>query len=94
MSQQIFVPFSITKVRDIVLEDGDLIIVPRDAGTVYVFGQVANPGYIKYVPGRTYKEYIALAGGETNESTGDIRILKAGSYEWKFPHETAVESGD
>lgn len=79
---------------DIVLEDGDLIIVPRDAGTVYVFGQVANPGYIKYVPGRTYKEYIALAGGETNESTGDIRILKAGSYEWKFPHETAVESGD
>ncbi len=80
--------------EDPVLEDGDLIIVPRDAGTVYVFGQVAHPGHIKYVAGRTYKDYIALAGGETNESTGDVRILKAGSYEWKFPRETTIESGD
>jgi protein involved in polysaccharide export with SLBB domain len=78
----------------VVLEDGDLIIVPRDAGTVYVFGQVANPGYVKFTAGQSYKTYIALSGGETNESTGDVRILKAGSYDWKFAHETTVESGD
>ncbi|MCS7013173.1 MAG: SLBB domain-containing protein [Chloroherpetonaceae bacterium] len=82
------------KSSDVVLEDGDLIIVPRDAGTVYVFGQVANPGYVKYDAHRSYKDYIALAGGETSESTGDVRILKAGSFEWKYPNETVVESGD
>jgi len=86
--------FSSGNGADVVLEDGDLIIVPRDAGTVYVFGQVANPGYVKFIAGQSHKTYIALAGGETNESTGDVRVLKAGSFEWKYASETAVESGD
>lgn len=86
--------FAAGSAADLVLEDGDIISIPRDEGTIYILGQVGSPGYIRYVAGQDHRYYLAQAGGETGESTGDVKILKAGSYQWKRPGETAVESGD
>lgn len=80
---------------DITLKDGDIIIIPRRRNTVYVFGQVPNPGYIDYRPGWGVQEYIARAGGTTDAArTRGIRVIKAGTKEWVKPRQTTIEPGD
>jgi protein involved in polysaccharide export with SLBB domain len=79
---------------DVVLKDGDVILVPKDEQLVYVFGQVQRPGFVKYVKGWKVRDYLNAVGGETSESTGDIKVLKANGDEWKTPSDTEVESGD
>lgn len=80
--------------QDVLLKDGDIILIPRDEQTVYVFGQVQRPGFVKYVKGWSARDYLNAVGGETSESTGDVKILKASGDEWKKPDETEIESGD
>jgi polysaccharide export outer membrane protein len=58
--------------RDIVLQDGDLINVPK-AQTFIVTGQVRNSGALIWDPGMTVQQAIALAGGLT-ERGSDRRI--------------------
>lgn len=77
------------------LRDGDVIVVPKNPKQVYVFGQVKKAGYIEFVPNRTMKEYIALAGGMTeNADEGRERIIKGRNGVWLNDKETIVESGD
>ena len=80
--------------KDLILKDGDLILIPKDEQTVYVFGQVQRPGYVKYVKGWKVDDYLKVVGGQTTESTGDVKVLKANGDEWKTPSETEIESGD
>ncbi len=80
--------------KDVLLQDGDVILIPRDEQTVYVFGQVERPGFVKYVKGWNVRDYLNAVGGETSESTGDIKVLKANGDEWKTPSDTEIESGD
>ena len=58
--------------RDIVLQDGDLINVPK-AQTFIVTGYVRNSGSLVWEPGVTVQQAIALAGG-LNERGSDRRI--------------------
>ncbi|MFN3560504.1 MAG: SLBB domain-containing protein [Chloroherpetonaceae bacterium] len=80
--------------KDLLLKDGDVILIPKDEQTVYVFGQVQRPGYVKYVKGWKVGDYLNAVGGQTTESTGDVKVLKANGDEWKTPSETEIESGD
>jgi polysaccharide biosynthesis/export protein len=70
--------------RDIQLQDGDIINVPK-AQTLYVTGAVRNQGAIIYEPGMTVQQAIALAGGLTDRGSdrrikGD-RIMASGRVE-------------
>jgi polysaccharide export outer membrane protein len=58
--------------RDIQLQDGDLINIPK-AQTFYMVGQIRNPGSFVWEPGMTVQQAIALAGG-LNERGSDRRI--------------------
>lgn len=60
--------------RDIQLQDGDIINVPK-AQTLYVYGAVRNQGAIIYEPGMTVQQAIAVAGGLTDR--GSDRRIKA-----------------
>lgn len=51
----------------ILLEAGDMIIIPAILQTVTVSGAVTRPGAYPYVPGKTYEYYIAVAGGFINQ---------------------------
>ena len=83
------------KSKDVILQDGDRIIVPIRKKTVYVFGQVIQPGHVPFAKDEGYKYYIKRAGGMTGDAiSGDIRIIKAGSRQWLVPTETEVEEGD
>jgi len=80
------------------LRDGDTIFVPR-AESVYVFGQVHNPGAYTLQPRTTtVLQALSLAGGVTDRgSTGRIRIARvvAGKKtELRVTLEEAVLPGD
>ena len=60
--------------RDIQLQDGDIINVPK-AQTLYMSGAVRNQGAIIYEPGMTVQQAIAVAGGLTDR--GSDRRIKA-----------------
>jgi polysaccharide export outer membrane protein len=66
------------------LKDGDTIFVPR-AESVYVFGQVKNPGaYVLQQKSTSVLQALSLAGGVTDHgSTGRIRIVRVVNGEKK-----------
>ncbi|MDD8018879.1 MAG: SLBB domain-containing protein, partial [Bacteroidota bacterium] len=81
--------------KDILLRDGDLIRITKKKNTVYVFGQVLNPGHVFFVPNKNYRYYIEQAGGLTEYAIkGDIKIIKAKSRQWLDPSDTNIEEGD
>ena len=81
-----------------VLRDGDTIFVPR-AESVYVFGQVKNPGaYSLQQKNTTVLQALSLAGGVTDRgSTGRIkiaRIVNGNKQELKVKLADIVQAGD
>lgn len=50
-------------IHDLIVEDGDVIRVPRLLQTVKVSGSVLNPNNIVYLPGKGFKSYVKGAGG-------------------------------
>jgi protein involved in polysaccharide export with SLBB domain len=53
---------------DVLLQDGDIISIPKKPNSVLVTGEVNNPGLYKFTPGLSVKDYIDFAGGETDSS--------------------------
>ena len=81
--------------QDIILQAEDEIVIPRRYQTIYVFGQVAEPGHIQYVSGRDPKYYVSKAGGFTDRAnTGHLTIIKAKTKQWLSPDDTKLEEGD
>ena len=62
--------------KNVLLRDGDTIFVPR-AESVYVFGQVKNPGAYPIQRNTTVLQALSLAGGITERgATGRIKIVR------------------
>jgi protein involved in polysaccharide export with SLBB domain len=81
--------------QDAVLRNGDRIVIPAATHTVYVFGQVRSPGYVPFTAGADVDEYVARAGGFTDEAkSGNVKVIKASTRAWLDPSETTVEDGD
>lgn len=53
---------------DVVLREGDRIIVPEYNGTVKISGNVMFPNAVAYTPGKGYRYYINQAGGFGNHA--------------------------
>ncbi len=80
--------------ENIHLYSGDELVVPKDENTVFMMGQVNDPGYYSY-DSQSVDSFISEAGGyalAAEESR--VFIIKAGSRSWYTPEETDVESGD
>lgn len=78
------------------LFDGDRLYVPRDENTIFVFGQVNNPGYFPFESEViSVKKYIDRAGGFALAADQKrVFIIKAGSKTWYQPGDTSLNSGD
>ena len=48
---------------DIILREGDRILIPQYSGTVKINGEVMYPNTVGYVPGKNVSYYIDQAGG-------------------------------
>ncbi len=81
--------------QDVILRDGDAIIVPLRKQTIYVFGQVVNPGHVPFLAGQGVEYYLGKAGGLTDRAReGDLKIVKARTQQWLAPEDTRIEEGD
>jgi protein involved in polysaccharide export with SLBB domain len=66
-------------VDDILLKDGDTIIVPEKQTTIQVIGAVTNQRGVLYVPGKPLAFYVAQAGDFTPDAAKDrIVVIHAG----------------
>ena len=53
---------------DMVLREGDRLIVPTYTGTVRINGEVMYPNTVGYLPGKSVKYYINQAGGYSTKA--------------------------
>lgn len=84
-----------SQLQNLKIFDGDRLYIPRDDQTIFVFGQVNNPGYFGYTETKTVNEYITQAGGFALSADKDrIFILKAGNATWFKVGDTDLSSGD
>ncbi len=59
---------------DLILQDGDVIYVPKELQTVKISGEVLAPSTAVYSPSKGFKQYISQAGGFSS------RALKKSAY--------------
>lgn len=68
---------------DVILRNGDEIIIPEKKEYIVIIGQAVFPGNIEYMPGLTVQDYIKLAGGFSwRAEQGKVRVVKAKTGEW------------
>lgn len=79
---------------DVLLVDGDRLIIPRDQHKVAVIGEVVQKGQVDWKPNQTVDYYIAQAGGRGDQATFAY-VIKAGSGQLVDGYKvTSIESGD
>lgn len=84
-----------SQLKHVHVYDGDKLFIPRNEHTVYVFGQINNPGYYPYKSTESVENYIKNAGGFTIAANKKkVFVIKAGSKAWYPPKETHLQSGD
>jgi protein involved in polysaccharide export with SLBB domain len=84
-----------SEIYNFIVHPGDVIIIPQKTNTVYVFGQVSNPGHVKYSQGKNYEYYIEQAGGVGEYAEDEIMIIKGSSRNWVIAKDNIIiEEGD
>ncbi|HLJ58068.1 MAG TPA: SLBB domain-containing protein [Chthonomonadaceae bacterium] len=80
---------------DIVLVDGDEIVVPTTPTTVSITGAVNSPRAVLYSPGKRLDYYIALAGGYAPDASAQrIEIFHMGGGVIPASHARELKPGD
>jgi polysaccharide export outer membrane protein len=63
--------------QNVILRDGDTVVVPQKYNQVYVLGYVFRPGPVRYIEGANVSDYIGSAGGFTRfAATDNIGIIR------------------
>lgn len=87
---------------DLILRDGDTLIVPRRPQEVTVIGEVQSPTSHLYREELSRADYIALSGGETRKADkGSVYVVRAdgsvvahGNRRWFNGGSVAMKPGD
>jgi protein involved in polysaccharide export with SLBB domain len=80
---------------DVVLDNGDQIIIPTDPRSVNIKGRVRFPGWVQYRPGATHLDYIAAAGGFTAAADQErVQVVRFGTGIFEDATGAAINSGD
>lgn len=84
------------KEYNVILEDGDVISIPRKSKSIYVFGAVNFPGFVEYKEGKMHDWYLNKAGGITSEEYQErIRVIRGPNKQWYAPEEEfLIKDGD
>jgi polysaccharide export outer membrane protein len=90
---------------DVVLQDGDQLVIPKKTNYVMVGGQVYSPTAVSYLPGKSAKWYLSQAGGMTQiadknatfvvRADGSVLSSKNNSTFWSGdPMSAVLKPGD
>jgi protein involved in polysaccharide export with SLBB domain len=55
-------------IDDIILEDGDEVVIPQIKNVVTITGEVLKPVAVQFSPGKRFQYYISSAGGYANNA--------------------------
>lgn len=80
-------------VRDIALEDGDVIVIPRKTNLVMVNGEVVMPKAVVFKEGESVSYYVDRAGGYT-ERADEGRIVLARRNGETLANASDIRPGD
>jgi polysaccharide export outer membrane protein len=84
-----------SQLSSVLVYGGDELYIPRDEKTVFLFGQVNNPGYYAFENGKSAVDYVRSAGGYARAADIErLFVIKAGNMAWYPAGEATVESGD
>jgi protein involved in polysaccharide export with SLBB domain len=79
--------------NNVVLNDGDVVVVARNPRHVFVFGHVAKPGYVAFSGETSAEAFISLVGGyAAGADTSKTRIIRSGSNLWVEPYAANSDS--
>jgi len=83
-------------VDNIVLANGDRVIISRNELTVRVSGAVVSPGHVPYKEGAGYRYYVREAGGFSGRANKNwVRVARKGTRVWRFPRQVSeIGPGD
>lgn len=83
-------------IKNLVLRDGDKIIIAEKSLSIQVTGAVTQPGLVSYNFDKDYRYYINQAGGfNTRAKKRSVMIIKAGTNTWLRPRDVdRIEAGD
>ncbi len=89
--------------KDIYLTDDDEIIIPKYQPIVFVYGEVQNPGGMRYNSSLNTKQYIELAGGFTDygnkqsvivvDPSGASKIYSSRNFEFNLNNTIDIYPG-
>lgn len=79
---------------NILLEDGDVLIIPSINAIVYVQGQVANPGAFAFQAHLRASDYIGLAGGPMGDAHMSGVTIYRGKEKLSGKKNPIIEQGD
>ncbi len=83
------------QLKEVYLISEDRLFIPKNDGTIFVFGQVNNPGYYNFSAEWSTDAYITNAGGFALSADEErIFIVKSQTNSWYRPDQTTIEPGD
>ena len=82
------------RVHDLLLEDGDEIIIPQKSDVVQVSGEVLLPKAVTYDPSMKVDDYIKGAGGLTDHADGKNILIARMNGEVGLLDELGIHPGD
>ena len=71
--------------QDILLQDGDSVLIPELLDHIYIYGEVSSEGTIRYKNGEDVKYYLNMKGGLTNFASKDsIYVLHPNGETFRY----------
>jgi protein involved in polysaccharide export with SLBB domain len=82
------------KLRDIFLEDGDVVVIPAKSDVVLISGEVIMPQAVVYSQGKNSRDYIAVAGGFSHRADKRHILVAKPNGEILSTADTEIAPGD
>jgi protein involved in polysaccharide export with SLBB domain len=80
--------------KDLIMRNGDILVVPPLNTLVYVQGEVTNPGSFLFTPNLKSSDYIGQAGGPTNYANMRHGYIRRTGKKISLKNDPLVEPGD
>lgn len=98
---RIKIPISLYKIlfekdtiKDLLMRNGDILVIPPTNTLVYVQGEATNPGAFLFTPNLKSSDYIGQAGGPTNYANMRHGYIKRTGKKISLKNDPLVEPGD
>ena len=82
------------KINDLLLEDGDEVVIPQKSDVVQISGEVAMPKAVTFEKGMTIEDYLKSAGGLTDRGDEENILIARMNGEVGPVAELGVRPGD